>query len=219
MPVSGKGLAAVAAGSLFVWSGVKGWSVMGLAQDLLTGKQPTQPVANSIEAPDKGTPNATPSGDVSGLFEEATIAGTALFYRNHAYQFGGAPGADGSKPWDCSSFVNFVCGVKLGLPIPGYGPGKYKGDVHGPPCLSWGAWNGIDSIPQSSVASGDLVIWSNHMGIAVSNTQMISALNPKETTIVTDIQGHGNGPLLRYGRYRIGPNNGSGQGGGGGDSW
>lgn len=198
MTINGRAAVAIAAGTLFVWSGVKGWSILGTAGDLLTGKKPEgvdlYPLLNT-DAPPAGS-----TGAVAGNTPSA-IANTALQYRGHAYRFGGAPGADGSQPWDCSSFCNFVIGVKLGGAIPGYGAGKYTGSSHGPATGNWVIWNGLRTIQASEVQAGDIIIWGGHMGIAVSNTQLVSALNPNEGTRVTNIQGTAPGPILRYGRY------------------
>lgn len=196
--MNGKALAAIAVGSLFVWSGIKGWSILGTASELITGKQPSQSVSNPLTAPGTESMGGAPvsSGSSGG------VADTAVQYVGHAYSFGGAPGVDGSKPWDCSSMVNFVVGVKLGRAIPGYGAGKYTGSSHGPPTGTWAAWNGLTRITRAEVASGDIIVWLGHMGIATSNTQMVSALNPQQKTRVTPIEGYGNGPVITYGRLK-----------------
>jgi cell wall-associated NlpC family hydrolase len=187
---------AIGIGSIFVWSGIKGWSLLGTAADLVTGKQPSQ--ANI---------NALTSGDTTTFVGTSTsgLAGAALQYQGHAYQYGGAPGPDGSQPWDCSSFVNFIAGIKLKLPIPGYAAGKYDGTFHGPPTGTWGIWTGIRHVTRQEVQAGDIIVWVGHMGIALDNTQMISALNPEVRTTITPIEGHGNGPILCYGRYGVKP--------------
>jgi hypothetical protein len=47
--VSGIGIAAVFAGGILVWSGVKGYSVSGVFRDLIAGKQPSSlPPANPV---------------------------------------------------------------------------------------------------------------------------------------------------------------------------
>jgi cell wall-associated NlpC family hydrolase len=53
----------------------------------------------------------------------------------------------------------------------------------------------------ANAQAGDVVVWANHMGIAIGGGQMVSALNPSLKTRVTPIQGYGNGPLLAVGRY------------------
>lgn len=210
MAINVKGLAAIGAGSLFLWSGIKGWSVLGLLGDIVTGNKPVQPAVNSFTQ----VQNYNPSGGIDGS-NAGGIAGVAAQYEGHSYLYGGAPGLDGSKPWDCSSFVNWVCGVKLGLPIPGYAANSYKGEVHGPPTGSWGVWPGLQHVDRSNVQAGDIVVWLNHMGIALGNNEMISALNHSEGTKKTAIDGYGNGPILCYGRYNItgpGPTFGGGNG-------
>jgi hypothetical protein len=57
--VSGIGIAAVFAGGILLWSGVKGYSVSGVFRDLISGKQP----ANLQQ-----TTQVTPGGLFGGLF-------------------------------------------------------------------------------------------------------------------------------------------------------
>jgi cell wall-associated NlpC family hydrolase len=191
--LNGLALAAIGAGSLFVWSGIKGWSVTATLGDVITGKRPRQ---SSIYA------LSTPEGQSSGIggATGSAISDAAVQYQGHAYLYGGAPGKDAQNPWDCSSFCNWIIGHKLGGTIPGYGPGKYDGSIHGPPTGSWAIWPGLHRISRSELQAGDLIVWSGHMGIAVSNDHMVSALNPIARTKITPIDGYGNGALLKYGR-------------------
>jgi cell wall-associated NlpC family hydrolase len=204
MALNGRALAATSIGVLFVWSGIKGWSVLATMGDLITGVKPNQPVANPLSSGTAGV--ASPSA-LSGIYQGPAISGgiasIAVQYQGHAYIFGAAPGRDGSRPWDCSSFVNWVVGVKGNRAIPGNAPGQYTGTTHGPPTGMWAAWSGMDTIKRSQVQAGDILLWAGHMGIAISNTQMISALNPRITTKITTIDaGVGRGPLVRCGRLR-----------------
>lgn len=119
------------------------------------------------------------------------IAGDALRYRGHPYVYG---------QWDCSGFVNHVLGEDLGFVLPG-GIRHYSGPPpHGPVVEDYAAWGGATTIP-GPPAAGDLVVWpglgpNGHIGICVSATHMISALNPQYGTIVTPIAN--NGPNNRY---------------------
>lgn len=198
MAVDGKALAAAGVGVLLVWSGIKGWSVLGTITDVISGKKPQQAALPLTVA------DASVAGATSGVVATATganLAGIALQYAGHAYSFGGAPGKDGSKPWDCSSFVNYVASVKTGRAIPGYGPGKYDGSSHGPPTGAWATWPGTTRINRADVQAGDIIVWFGHMGIATANNQMISAQNPSDGTRVSAIDGFGSGPVMRYGRF------------------
>lgn len=194
MAVNGKALAVTSIGVLFIWSGIKGWSLLGTVQDLVTGATPSGANVNPLGT---GATSSLPGNSAGG----GSIADVAKQYEGHAYRFGGAPGKDGSQPWDCSSFANFVLGVRLGLRIPGYAAGAYDGSVHGPVTGQWGIWPGISHVSRASVQAGDLIVWTGHMGIALDNATMISALNANVGTKITPIEGNGNGPILCYGRY------------------
>jgi hypothetical protein len=204
MAINGRALTIAGIGTIFVWSGIKGWSVLGTIGDAVTGKQPSQSITNPLVT--IGGSTASNAGVLPGIGQSIAsfgIGAIALEYKGHAYRFGGAPGKDGSKPWDCSSFVNWIVSVKAGKAIPGYGPGKYQGTIHGPPTGSWAIWSGLTSIKRSEVQAGDILIWLGHMGIAINNTQMISALNPHEGTQISTIdKGVGRGPLVRIGRLK-----------------
>ena len=195
MAYNGRALTAIGIGSLLVWSGVKGWSVLATIGDAISGTKPKQSVAYPLQT----------IGGQSAVTGDAPdgIAGIAMQYVGHAYRFGGAPGTDGSKPWDCSSFVNYVVGVKAQMAIPGNGPGKYTGTTHGPPTGVWAAWTGMGTVKRSQVQAGDILLWLGHMGIATGHDTMISALNPKIGTKTQQIDsGVGRGPLMRIGRLR-----------------
>lgn len=205
--INGRALAVTGIGALLVWSGIKGWSVLGTIGDLVTGKQPNQPVAYPLPGTPAGAIGKIPSdGSAGGIGKiprgsAGELAAIGMQYIGHAYKFGGAPGADGSKPWDCSSFVNYVVGVKGGLAIPGNKPGRYKGTTHGPASGVWAVWTGMKTIKRSDVQAGDIVVWVGHIGLAISNTQVVNALNPSSKTRVSNIDSiKARGPIVRYGR-------------------
>jgi hypothetical protein len=191
--LNGVALSSIAAGSLLMWSGVKGWSLLATLGEVISGKKPSEPESVILTS---GTSGSSGSAGIAA----GGLAGLAVQYIGHAYLFGGAPGKDGTRPWDCSSFVNWLVSVKMGKAIPGYSAGKYDGSVHGPPTGSWGMWPGLQHISASQLQAGDLIVWTGHMGIAVSNTTMVSALDSRDGTKETPIKGFGNGPLMCYGR-------------------
>jgi cell wall-associated NlpC family hydrolase len=200
MTINGRALTITGIGLTFVWSGIKGWSILGTIGDVLTGVPPSGQVENpvaSLTTVPGATPGAVDSGSATGL------AAIFMQYQGHPYLYGGAPGVDASRPWDCSSACNWIISVKGGKAIPGYGPGKYQGASHGPPTGSWAIWPGMQSVSRAQVQSGDIIVWAGHMGMAINNTQFISALNPKLTTKVGSIDGGvGRGPIIRIGRLR-----------------
>lgn len=192
MAIDGKALTALGIGTLFVWSGIKGWSVMATVGEIITGKPPSASSVGELVT-SSGGDSLPPSGG---------FAETALRFQGHAYKFGGAPGIRAENPWDCSSFMNYVIGVVHGAPIPGYRPGRYDGKTHGPSTGQWMFWSGLQKVKRSEVQAGDIIVWVGHMGMAISNSQMISALNPRQGTAVTGIEGTGSGPIVTMGRMK-----------------
>lgn len=142
----------------------------------------------------------------------AQLAQDALRYKGAGYQFGGSP-ANGIGKWDCSSFLNWCAGHDLGMAIPGYAAGTYDGKSHGPVVVDWATWTGATTIPSPS--AGDLCVWpgigpTGHIGIALGSGQMISALNTRDGTIQTPIQGYGPaGVPLIYRSINAGANSGT----------
>lgn len=128
-----------------------------------------------------------------------TIAAAAIASIGHDYVWGGVPGPRAQGGWDCSSATNWWVAVAAGQAIPGYPPGAYDGQVHGPTTITWGAWIGIGvaELARSQVQAGDIMLWQTHMGVAVDNTDMVSALQPSLGTERTPIDGLIPGEVLR----------------------
>lgn len=206
MAVSGLGVTYAVTGFLLVYSGLKNVTLKDELTSFLKGSIPQ---ANPTGAPQigiSGGGGGAASGSSGGIPTSASsssISSDALKYAGHAYLYGGAPGTSGTKPWDCSSFCNWVLSHDLGLPYPG--SGRYTGTTHGPATGSWGmffaakGWTVKGGI--SNAQAGDVIVWSQHMGIALGGGQMISALNEKLGTKVTPVQGYGSGSVLCVGRY------------------
>jgi len=199
--VNGPAVGITAAGALFVVAGIKGLSVTGVIQDVVTGKNPRTAIANQFSSnvgapvPANGVGITSPNG--------SAIATDAIQYKGAGYVWGGAP-AKGIGNWDCSSFANWVCGHDVGLPIPGYNAGAYNGSSHGPVTGMWLAWSGLTTIGHDgSVAqAGDICVWETHMGIALGPNEMISAENPTDGTQISSINGFIAGELLFVRRYK-----------------
>jgi cell wall-associated NlpC family hydrolase len=127
--------------------------------------------------------NATKSGTGSGN----AIVTAAQKYIGQGYVWGGNAAQPGQ--WDCSSFVSYVLGHDLGLPLPGghWGDPGFPPNSHGPTTGSYLLYG--TPVDRATVQAGDLVVWSSHIGIAISNTQIISARDPQEGTGVSSIDG------------------------------
>jgi cell wall-associated NlpC family hydrolase len=196
--LSGKAVAVTAVGFVLFWSGVKGQPVAFTLKDLLRGQNPPRaaeaPPVIGVNAPPSGSSGlSVGGGSPAGSTTNSAIANDGLQYQGHCYLYGGAPGPDGKSCWDCSSFVNWVLGHDLHLDIPGYKAGTYDGSAHGPTTFSYLVWGGAQHIPRSQVGAGTILVWNApgiaHMGIAISNSQLISAEDPANGTRVDDIDG------------------------------
>lgn len=188
--IDGVALGTLAVGVLFVYAGLTGKSVLASIQSMVSGKSPSL-LANLNPINGTGNPNATgvAVGTVSGFGNGPALANDALKYKGHQYVYGGAPGKSGNGPWDCSSFMNWVLGVDFKMTLPG--GVTYDGTSHGPTTGGYMSWSGAHTIPRSQLQAGDLCVWSTHMGMAINNSQMISALNPSLGTMVTSPENGG----------------------------
>jgi cell wall-associated NlpC family hydrolase len=187
----GTGLAAVAAGAgaLLVWSGVRGTSVTGALRELLAGRPPSGLEAYPLST---GQDQAGTAGVTGAAGSAAGLAGIALASQGHPYLYGGAPGPNGTRPWDCSSSSSWWL-HEAGLPVPGgqWAAVTNNGNSHGPTTLSYLAWSQARTVGHdpSAAQASDLCVWQTHMGVALGGGQMISALNPQLGTKVTSISG------------------------------
>lgn len=191
-------------GAYLLWFGVKYWRGQGPAvwpsypiKSVLQGHglPPPQPAPSSSDvvtsyeatlgaqiAAQEASATSPGGGTISG----SAIASDALKYIGTRYVWGGA---NPSRGWDCSGMVNWVCGHDLFLSIPGLPRGtQFDGQSHGPDVAQWLAWSGVARVP-GPPQPGDLVAWgpNGHMGVAVSGTEMVSALNPALGTQQTPI--------------------------------
>lgn len=126
-----------------------------------------------------------PNASAGGAGGTNAIVADAQQYIGQGYVWGGSAAQPGD--WDCSSFVSYVLGHDLGLPLPGgkWGDPGFPPNAHGPTTGSYLLYG--TPIDRTACGPGDLVVWSSHMGIAVSNTQVISARDPQEGVGISSI--------------------------------
>jgi cell wall-associated NlpC family hydrolase len=187
-------------GSYLAWFGVHYWRDKTTiwptdpVKDILQGKglpakDPEQTAAEDIT----GAAAQAASQAVIGTAGAGTTSGDAIaqdieqYVGRVKYVWGGASPATG---WDCSGAVNYVLCHDLLLDIPGYRAGTFSGAQHGPNVASWLASNLVQII-SGSPQPGDLIAWgpNEHMGIAISATDMVSAEDPAQGTGQSPIAG------------------------------
>jgi hypothetical protein len=142
----------------------------------------TGAVAAAGGATGAGGGSGVPVGPIAPGSRSA-IASYAQRYAGAGYVWGGP--ADRVGDWDCSSFVSYVLGHDNQLKLPGgghYGDPGYPPHSHGPTTVDYQLFG--QPLTQAQVGPGDLIVSSEHMGIAISSTQYISALNPSAGTHV-----------------------------------
>lgn len=190
--INGKALSAIAVGSVFVYAGLKGYSITHTLAIIISGKSPAkQAQTNQIGTPTQAGSASGATGN-TGAFG-GDIAGIATSYVGQLkYVFGGPPPA-GSV--DCSSFVSKVLN-QGGISNPGGRP--FSANSHGPTTLSYLSWSGATTVGHSPTDAqrGDLCVWQTHMGIALGNGMLVSARDPAEGVGVDNIAGDVPGELL-----------------------
>ncbi len=188
-------VALVVAGAYLSWFGVHYWRTdvtwpSDPVKAVLTGKP--LPVGNKSSGAELTTSvvgpglsilnNVTSSGaDLTGTGIGDRIAKAALQYQGTGYVWGGDASAPGK--WDCSSFVSKVLGQDLGLSLPGggkWGDPGYPPGSHGPGSTQYMLYG--QGVSLADVQPGDLIVSTEHIGIAIGNGQMISAEDPADGT-------------------------------------
>jgi cell wall-associated NlpC family hydrolase len=196
LPAKGAYLAIAGGGAVLLWSGLRGKSWTAVIRDLIAGKNPAQSLAaNPImtaSSPSGGGGGGTNTGTGSG----SAIADDALRYKGHSYVWGGAPGANAQNGWDCSSFANYVLGHDFNYTLPGASKPGYDGSSHGPTTISYLVWATPKRVATTTPARaallaqpGDILVDATHMGFAIGGGNMVSALNMRLGTTVSDIAG------------------------------
>lgn len=168
--ISGLAVAAAAAGGFLVYAGIKDIDLVTGLREIISGKTPT---GRPQQRADFG---AIP-GIVGRAAESATgaagggIVASARAKLGKPYVFG----ATGPNAYDCSGLV-IAC-----LKDIGYNGGKVpRFTTH--TFAVWARTKDFLKVGEKDIRAGDVVLKSGHMGIAISNTEMIHA--PHAGTVV-----------------------------------
>lgn len=174
MAINGIALGALGIGSVFLWSAIKGKSVLATTQAIITGKNPgTLPQTNPISEVTSTTGAAN-----SAIPSNNRIVQIARSHQHDSpYHFGGPP-PKGTT--DCSSWTSEILD-EAGVKNPGGQP--YNPNIHGPNTISYLSWNGAHTVGHSANDSqpADLIVGLTHMGIATGNGQYISNHDVKDS--------------------------------------
>jgi hypothetical protein len=168
-------LASIAAGSLFVYAGVRGYSILKATQNVIQG---TGPMVGQTPSQLIEPGNEFGGGPLGVPISSNNIAANAQQYVGKLrYVYGGPPPAG---TVDCSSFASKVL-AESGVKNPGGQP--FNPNVHGPNTVMYLAWGGAKTIGHSAsdAQPGDLCIWQTHMGIAIGGGKMVSARSANST--------------------------------------
>lgn len=178
--IPGLAVAMATAGGFLVYVGVRNVPLAEGLRAMAKGKVPEARPKKVVELPAEYTKRTwTPGKDVQGLnpggptigggrVRGAQIVGAAMQYKGEPYFWGGhTPTKYGGKGMDCSGFVTWVLHHDLGINLPN------NTHTHTTQFINWN--EGSVTVSFSAMQPGDLVCWQQHIGIAISNTDMIHA--------------------------------------------
>jgi len=162
--ISGIGVGLMAAGGLVAWAGINNAGILESLRELAKGnvppKHPNEPFQNVgiAEAGATAAVAAATTGRAGAIVSQAQ-----KHLHQHPYKYGGGHGqwnCSAGTAQDCSGFASCVL-HELGL-------------LNTPlNTTAFLAWNGATTVQWAQRGPGDLIIWSSHMGIAVSASEMI----------------------------------------------
>lgn len=183
-------VASIGAGSLFVYAGLRGFSILKAAQNVIQGTSPNtgqKQALLSVGGSSGGVPVSTGAG--------GNLASVALSYVGKLTYLYGGPNPLSPQTVDCSSFAS-KCLNQVGYANPG--GAKYDPWHHGPTTLNYLVWGGAQTVGHqaSDAQENDLCVWQTHMGICIGNGQMVSARDPAEGVGVDPIAGDMPGEFL-----------------------
>jgi cell wall-associated NlpC family hydrolase len=155
-------VAAGAVGGLLLYAGIQDVPIVDALREISAGRQPTPRPPKPASVEGFGSSNST--GQVFGPIVPGGGSGASAVVAAAAAQIGKPYvwGAEGPNAFDCSGLVVFCLnrvGVKVGR------------------LTTWGfaVWSGARTIPKSQATTGDLVMYSGHMGIVSGPGTMIHA--------------------------------------------
>lgn len=159
--VNGVAVAMIVAGDVLVLSGLKNATLSDTLRALIKG-DPVPSGASLLPSGSGGVLGGVAAGAGSGAKTGAAVAATAESYIGVPYVWAG----ETPSGWDCSGFVTYVLHTRHGIELPS--------NFH-TVAAQFYVWTGAVTVARAECQAGDLVCWPGHIGIAVSNTEMVHA--------------------------------------------
>jgi cell wall-associated NlpC family hydrolase len=170
--ISGLAVAVAAVGGFLVYAGIKDVPLEQGLREILSGKTPTGrvPVATAqFGSRPIGSTVAGAANTVGSAASGGALVSEARKHLGKKYVFG----AIGPNVFDCSGLVVY-CLRKTSTPnAPRFVTHSFA---------AWARSKGWIKVGEADIRSGDVVLKSGHMGIAISNAEMIHA--PHTGTVV-----------------------------------
>jgi hypothetical protein len=120
-------------------------------------------------------------------------------FAGHPYHWGGA--SNPSRGFDCSSFVSYILGHDMGLPLPGgsWAATTGSGTSHGDTASQFLAMPGAMNMGHNpnNIQPGDLLVWPGHVGFGVGPGRMFSAYSTAAGTVFSPAQASGTMTIMR----------------------
>ena len=188
-------------GGWLLLSGIRNYDPIGGIRALMAGTLPTpnaSDITRSAEQSSGGAGYSESFSAVPGAYG-AAISNDAKRYLGATYGWGSANPLRG---FDCSGLVNWVIGHDLDNWIPGIRPGGFTGASHGPDTTAWLSSSLCTNIARQRATTGDLVIWSSHMGIVADSGAVNYLYAPTPGQVVKQGPVNGGGPPGEIATYR-----------------
>jgi cell wall-associated NlpC family hydrolase len=164
MAISGTAVAAATVGGFLVYTGIKDVDVVEGMRQIIGGQVPTEGAQKATAGFGNAGSAAAGAAAAIGNAAGGSLVASARAKLGAKYVFG----AVGPKTYDCSGLL-VACLREIG-----YNGGKVPRFVTQTFAV-WARSQGWTKVGEKDIRTGDVVLKSGHMGIAISNAEMIHA--------------------------------------------
>lgn len=175
--ISGIAVAAAGVGAFLVYAGIKDVPTISGLREILQGKTPTgRPQSSGQRIRSWTGPTAAIPGIPNSLANPIIVEARKHLGKKYVF------GAVGPNTFDCSGLVVYVLRQV-------YDKNTTRFVTH--TFAAWARSKGWKKVAREAIQTGDIVLKSGHMGIAVSNTRMIHAPHTGDVVKEADIYNPG----------------------------